>query len=62
MCPASSILLCGRTVGAADFIGQLSGATRKEEDHLTHEELFAKRQESTQREAADIKKRLPQMD
>ena len=33
---------------------------RKEENHLTHEELLAKIQESIQREAAEIKKSLPQ--
>lgn len=33
---------------------------RKEENHLTHEELFAKIQESIQREAAEIKKSFPQ--
>ncbi|WP_286082550.1 hypothetical protein [Parablautia intestinalis] len=33
---------------------------RKEENHLTHEELLAKIQESIQREAAEIKKSFPQ--
>lgn len=33
---------------------------RKEENHLTHEELLAKMQESIQREAAEIKKSFPQ--
>ncbi len=33
---------------------------RKEETDLTHEELFAKIQESIQREAAEIKKNFPQ--
>ena len=33
---------------------------RKEENHLTHEELLVKIQESIQREAAEIKKNFPQ--
>ena len=33
---------------------------RKEKNHLTHEELLAKIQESIQREAAEIKKSFPQ--
>ena len=33
---------------------------RKEENHLTHEELLAKIQESIQREVAEIKKNFPQ--
>ncbi len=33
---------------------------RKEEKHLTHEELLAKIQESIRREAAEIKKNFPQ--
>ena len=33
---------------------------REEEIHLTHEELFAKIQESIRKEAADIKKSFPQ--
>ena len=34
---------------------------RKEETHLTHEELLAKLQESIQQEATEIKKCFPQM-
>lgn len=34
---------------------------REEENHLTHEELLAKIQESIRKEAAEIRKSLPQM-